>query len=377
MTLRLGFTLVELLVAVSILTILAFVLIPQIRMVNRERGIREAARIVGSVFADASIRARANGFAAVGIRRNANFFRKVNSLSGVNDIYYAGSTLYLLKLLPPYTGNDETSRAIIPSPIPTPPPPSGSFFVDIPAPFDPRLRAEIQTGCKIQLGGLSSALSIIDVLDLGAGLLRLTVVLPQHLPGFPQGTPLPFKVIRLATRVANSEVVIPSGYYINLNYSGPTTAQTPNVSEWENHPTDISPATWTYLSEDRGTTDINNNEIIITFGPNGGIDRIYPNGEGDGGKQPISSLNLCVCSDEVGNTFDPAADNLPRSVAANGKDLLNQEDVIWVSINNQNGGVFVSPIAAVGTTVSNPDAIQPQRILQSQSFRLVGQAAGQ
>jgi hypothetical protein len=88
-------------------------------------------------------------------------------------------------------------------------------------------------------------------------------------------------------------------------------------------------------------------------------------------------LNLCICSDEIGNSFDQAPDSLPRSVVENGRDLLNQEDVLWTSINNVAGTVSVSPITPVSSTVSNPDATQPVRILQSQAFRAVGQAAGQ
>ncbi|MFM7564060.1 MAG: type II secretion system protein, partial [Planctomycetota bacterium] len=44
--LRRGLTIVELLVAISILSLLAVILVPQVRMLNRERGIREAARVV-------------------------------------------------------------------------------------------------------------------------------------------------------------------------------------------------------------------------------------------------------------------------------------------------------------------------------------------
>jgi type II secretory pathway pseudopilin PulG len=375
---RIGLTLVELLVAISILSLITVLVIPQIRLLNRERGIREAARVVGAIFVEASNAARVNGFAAVGIKRNPNYIRKVNSTAGVNDISYAGTTLYILRQLPPYTGNDDSSKAIIPPPQLTPPPAEpNDFFVEIPEPLDLSLKAQIRKGCKLQLASVKTPLDINNVLDLGNGLLRLTVRLPSHLPGFPQGVPLSFRLDRPPVKVANSEFSIPRGYYINLNYSGPTTAQTAGISEWPAHTSDISPVTWTYLSEDRGSNVVNKNDVIITFGNNGGIDTIYPNGEGDGGKAPISPLSLCICSDEVGNTFDTNADSLPRSVAEGGRDLLNQEDVIWVSVNNQNGGVFVAPIAPVSTPVSNPDAIQPQRILQSQSFRLVGQAAGQ
>lgn len=367
----------ELLVAISILALLAVILIPQVRIFNRERGIREAARIAGSIFVDASNRARVDGFAAVAIRRNPNYVRKVNSSTGVHDLYYTSNTMYLLRKLPPYTGNDDSTRenysAFVVSSSP------GSVVVRIPTPLDSNLETQIQPGCWLQLGDVRTRLFVTNRTSLPTepGFLRLTCEVPDHLPGFPLNQFLRFRLDRPLVAAPSTEVTLPRGYYVNLNYSGPTTSQTAGVAERTAR--DTCPVTWTWFSEDRqdNLNNFNPNDVIITFGSTGGIDRIYSNGEADGAIIPSSSLNLCVCSDELGNSFDPAADSLPRSVAQNGQDVLNQEDVIWVSINNQNGGVFVSPIAAVGTTVTNPDVVQPQRILQSQSFRAVGQSSKQ
>jgi prepilin-type N-terminal cleavage/methylation domain-containing protein len=371
--LRRGLTIVELLVAVSILSLLAVILVPQVRMLNRERGIREAARVLGSIFVEASNRARVDGYAAVGIRRNPNYIRKVNSSTGVHDIFYAGSALYLLKRLPPYTGNEEGSSAEIPSGA-SPPPPAGAIFVDIPIPLDNSLASQIRSGCKLLLGSVRTPLEVLGA-QTNSGKLRLTCALPLHLSPFPEGKPLSFRLDRPPAKVSNSEVSIPRGHYINLNYSGPTSSQTTGVSEWSAR--DLSPFTWTYFSEDRGDNALNLSDVIVVFGPNGGIDRIYSNGEADGWRFPSSALNLCVCSDEFGNSFDAAADSLPRSVAVNGKDVLNQEDLLWVSISNVAGTVSVSPIAPLSSTVTNPDVNQPARILESQAFRAVSQAAGQ
>jgi prepilin-type N-terminal cleavage/methylation domain-containing protein len=368
---RRGLTIVELLIAISILSLLAVILVPQIRMLNRERGIREAARVVGSIFVEASNRARTDGYAAIGIRRNPNYVRRVNSATGVHDIYYAGSALYLLKQLPPYTGNDESSFAMIPTGVT---PPAGGMIVDIPIPLDNNLASQVRSGCKLQLGNVRTHLEVQLVQNV-SGVMRLTCVLPPHLPQFPEGKPLSFRLDRPPLKVTNSEAFMPRGYYINLNYSGPTSSQTPNVAEWPAR--DSNDFTWTYFSEDRGDNTRNLVDAIVVFGPNGGIDRIYSNGEANDWNLPSSALNFCICSDEIGNSFETAPDSLPRSVLANGRDLLNQEDVLWVSISNVAGTVSVSPIAPVNSTVSNPDATQPMRILQSQAFRAVSQAAGQ
>lgn len=369
--LRRGLTIVELLVAISILSLLAVILVPQVRMLNRERGIREAARVVGSIFVEASNRARTEGYAAVGIRRNPNYLRKVNSTTAVHDIYYAGSAIYLLKRLPPYTGNDESSFASVPSGLN---PPAGVVIVDIPIPLDNNLASQIRSGCKLQLGSVRTPLEV-NVVQNVSGLMRLTCTLPLHLPRFPEGEPLSFRLDRPPVKIANSEVFMPRGYYINLNYSGPTSSQTAGLAEWSAR--DASPFTWTYFSEDRGDNGVNLSDAIVVFGPNGGIDRIYSNGEANGWDLPSSALNLCICSDEVGNSFDQTPDSLPRSVVENGRDVLNQEDVLWTSISSVAGTVSVSPITPVSSTVSNPDATQPVRILQSQAFRAVGQTAGQ
>ena len=66
-----GFTLVEILVVLVIATVVLSIAIPRIRTVNKERNTREAARVVGSVFANASQRALIDGVAGVRITRNA------------------------------------------------------------------------------------------------------------------------------------------------------------------------------------------------------------------------------------------------------------------------------------------------------------------
>ena len=56
-----GVTLVELLVVISIMTIIFAILVPRLRAVNEDRNIREAARVVSSAFSRASSRAINDG----------------------------------------------------------------------------------------------------------------------------------------------------------------------------------------------------------------------------------------------------------------------------------------------------------------------------
>ena len=103
---RLGMTLIELLVVISILVVLAGFLIPRLRMLNKDRNLREAARIVASSFSTASQRGVSDGVAGIEIVRNGN----IVDTGGVN---YAGTVVYQLRKVPNYTGDVAGSLAAI------------------------------------------------------------------------------------------------------------------------------------------------------------------------------------------------------------------------------------------------------------------------
>ena len=95
---RAGMTLIELLIAVSILVILAGILVPQLRFASADRNIREASRLAASLFAQASQRAINDGEAGVLIERNPNI------LDAGTGNAYAGTSLFMLRQVPRYTG---------------------------------------------------------------------------------------------------------------------------------------------------------------------------------------------------------------------------------------------------------------------------------
>ncbi len=107
---RIALTLVELLVALTILTLVSALIVPRLRIINKERNIREAARVAASMFSAARDRALRDGAAGVIIERNLNF---VNTTSSGNEVYYAGSRLYELRTLPEYTGDAATDFALV------------------------------------------------------------------------------------------------------------------------------------------------------------------------------------------------------------------------------------------------------------------------
>ena len=97
-----GLTLVELLVAITILTIVTALVVPRIRVINKERTIREAARVAGSVFSTARDRAIAEGTAGVIIQRNLNFS---TTTSSGNRVFFAGTRLFQMRSVPDYIGD--------------------------------------------------------------------------------------------------------------------------------------------------------------------------------------------------------------------------------------------------------------------------------
>ena len=107
---RTALTLVELLVALAILTLVSALLVPRLRIINKERNIREAARVAGSVFSSARDRAILDGAAGVVIERNLNF---VSTTGSGRRVYYAGSRLYEMRALPPYAGDSDNDFAFV------------------------------------------------------------------------------------------------------------------------------------------------------------------------------------------------------------------------------------------------------------------------
>ena len=100
---RPGFTLIELLVVISIMAALTALMIPRLRAVNQDRGIREAARVVGSKFAEASDRARRDGAAAVTLVRNPN-------MVDVDGVLFGVSTIFLSRAVPNFIGDEDVTR---------------------------------------------------------------------------------------------------------------------------------------------------------------------------------------------------------------------------------------------------------------------------
>ena len=89
-----GVTLVELLVVITIMTIVTALIIPRVRVLNKDRNIRETSRVIGSLLASASNNAIAQGAAGVVFERNRNFVERNDDND--EEVFFACTRMYLM-----------------------------------------------------------------------------------------------------------------------------------------------------------------------------------------------------------------------------------------------------------------------------------------
>lgn len=336
-----GVTLVELLVVISILSVVAAVLIPRLRMINKDRNIREASRMVASAFAKASTRAVNDGISGLVIVPNTNFREgsKGFQVPGVNDaVLYAGTRIYQMRRMPAYIGDDEFAVATA----------GGGAVIEIPRPFEhnqssspPRL--VVRRFDQISFNGSAYRYLITNV-NLNGAKLELSLD-SGSAPPPEMGDGVPFVIHRQPRRLESSRVELPNGYMIDLRYSGPTL----------NSGTEETFGTRFNQNPPNGGTG----EITLYFDANGGVDRMfyYDSIATNPGqvvtRRPISSLYWFV------SYFDPDPNAIDPIASPSNK---------WVTVDHLTGSVNVASSAIpLGTdfngsgTVTLADAIGEAR----------------
>ena len=240
-----AFTLVELLVVITILVLLAAITIPQLRAVSKERNIRETARVVASLFAQASQRAQIDGISGVLLRRNPNFV----DLGGFG---YAVTSMSLLRRVPDYTGDNSPTKAAT-----TIFGAGATSFVDvddvdrdsdtteiapysvrIPKPIDQDDVQVIQVQDLISFNNSTAQYRITAVnevipdgvpfLDLTLNNLGAVTSLPDPTGSIPAyafatgefNSGVPFVVQRSPRILRSSTLQLPDGYIVDLRFSG-------------------------------------------------------------------------------------------------------------------------------------------------------------
>ena len=325
-----GVTIVELLTVVALLSVLFALLIPQVRLLTRDRAIRESARVVGSTVAEATNKARVDGFAGIELVRNENVSRTVGS----NPIFYACYEIYQLRQPPSYVGNSlgDTARVTNIS--------GTQITVTIPAPAN-----GIDTSSGFLRLNHSKAMYPITGGSGGA----LTCQVPPNYEPPPLNVPLPFELIRPPVRRESSRVEVPRGYMVNLNYSGPV----------DSDDVDGTPLTWTRFSQSPSSV---NESVFIVFDSTGGVDRIFPNGAGGGSFRPSGTVRLCIAPDEIKHTYGVNATESDDMIE-NGTDVLDDPRVMWVTVNYLNGSVVVAENAVPQTPYASN--VQAARMIEA------------
>ena len=350
-----GFTLVEILVVLVIATVVLSMAIPRIRTVNRERGMREAARVVGSALANASQRARVDGVAGVVIKRNPNFV--------AGSLQYAATELSLLRSVPNFTGDQQYDENINNRGASK----SGGLDtqVQIPFPFEQEEFDLIRAGDSISFNNSSVQFRINNASRAGNFLNLDLDVQANGYPKLPDELDnVPYVVHRQPRILRSSTATLPQNHIIDLRFSGfevldgfdpDNNATTPNDIGCFVPPYGAAPVIrrqqLTTIFEP-APTDFNggvfpaveNYDIEILFDEEGAIDRVlYKDGANVVVRIPLGPIYFLVTQ-------------TPDSVDVSGEVATADDSAFWVTVSNVNGSTNIgynNPLASEGFTYTD------------------------
>ena len=341
-----GFTLVELLVVLVIAATVLAIAIPKIRVVTKERGIREAARIVGSQFAQAGQRATVDGVAGIYISRNTNF------LQGATQ--FAATEFSLMRRIPNYTGDeiDEETFCIVGA--------SNTVEINLPAEHSPS-RPVVQFGDEISFQTSNIRFKINSVPTIVADVadnpltptkdertprLRFTVDTKGYL-ALPTSNSVSFSVHRLPRILRSSTASMSGDYMVDLRVSGfevedvgdPTTGP-PTPPQLT---TIFEPVINDLLYNTPPGPTFSNYDIAFIFDENGTVERVLYFDTASTivvERVPLGPLYMFVTE-------------MPDSVDTTETMSTNDPNALWVSISNNSGSTNIGYSSTNGTDGSS------------------------
>ena len=404
-----AFTLVELLVVITILVLLAAIAIPRLRTVNKERNIRETARIVASLFSQASQRAQTDGIAGVLLRRNPNFV----ALGGFG---YAVTSMSLLRRVPDYTGDNSPSRTTRPifgagacsvddgggGVVP--------FTVRIPKPIDQDDVQVIQGQDLISFSNSPAQYRITNVNEVapdGAPFLDLLLndggFLPDPASSIPEYSfsagafdpGAPFVVQRSPRVLKSSTLTLPDGYIVDLRFSGFNMVDSGFQGKTDIDAPDLLRGAGTFPTNvlepfpRMRETDVSGNpedvnfadaDVGILFNGSGSVDQIFmrkiydfnADGSDDGpvGDDPIAG----TIGDRVSTYSRLALESLYLFVTEQEEDQtvnpLSVDTNLWVSVSNSTGVTNVGYNVPSNLSFGDMDALYNGDATQRDNFNL-------
>ena len=320
---RSGMTLIELLVAIAILVIIAAILVPQLRFASADRSVREASRLVASMFAQASQRAVNDGVAGVLIERNPNITDEDTGVA------YAATSMFLMRRIPRYVGENLNAVATRMS----------DTLVSIVTPLEQAALGTIRVGDQISFGNQSQLRFLInDIAESGA---NLNLTLAPSPFGAPPNDPSKFVIYRQPRRLASSRVDLPTGYLVDLRLSGELNASNTSFFALD---TSATPESVTYLFNGRGNID----RFFYTDGGGARLNQ-FPT-------QPAYLMVREFNPEENGETI---------------QNVLNSDLSMWVTVELTTGAANVIP----GVAVDLDNTPLPEALSNARTIGRTGQAA--
>jgi prepilin-type N-terminal cleavage/methylation domain-containing protein len=386
-SLRSGFTLVELLVVISIAVVLAAVLLPTTKTLLQDQKLTEGVRLARSMFETARAQAIATG-KPVGL-----MIDRLDSTTALGRS--SGARMRVVVGRPSFTGDSESSRAWVyhsSDPLAILP---GQPEVPNAACFNPADNALLYRSAQaISSGNGIPPIKVGDVLLLGNGRKRLRITdirfcqtgEPPEVAGKPnwsQWVRVLFNPIGIDSPVAMNSyppvadqafgdgidslyryriersplqlpatqaVDLPRGISFDLNYSGL------GVQGFEFSPAAIDPDP-AFVNWQANPPAINDfQSIVVMFAADGSVDRVYW-GEAAGGNIGLSARAatapvhfLIGRADQVRSRPSDFFIRDNRSSA----NILDPE-AVWLTVNPSSGAIFTAPNAAIAPPVSASD----------------------
>jgi prepilin-type N-terminal cleavage/methylation domain-containing protein len=322
---RSGLTLVELLVVIVILTMVTAATIPLMAPVTGERKVRESARVLSSLLAQAQSRALATGRpAGVWIQR----LETPAPGQPRTDRGNQAIDLFLCESPPPYAGDSTDARARVSV--------SGATVVveilnDLPPGYvfkGDRIRFNYR-GSVFQISGIGPLVGVRSANADGSltGENMAIQILPTDvLP--PLNVPLPYQIFRQPAKTADEPVTFPVGAMIDLGFSG--------VGNGMEFAVPVAGAAATAAATGDPQTP-----VLVMFGPSGNLDSVY-----FGDRPPTQSAPRFLPHKLINPVYLLVGQrNADNATAA--PNYMNQENV-WVAVNPQSGLVTTSEVA-IGT----------------------------
>jgi prepilin-type N-terminal cleavage/methylation domain-containing protein len=316
-----GFTLIELVVTIAILSVVAVILIPSVRTLNQDRKVRDTARIVGSMFAAARERAAVDGAAGVEIVPLAN-------ASGAYNIPNMGMVLYQLRAIPPWSGDyaDSTATVVVAGL-------TGTATLSDPSDMTAS-GANIRADDFIEFNH-SGVLYRITSIDTAAGTVDFEI--GAHDPPPPETVELVYRIYRQPVRIESSVLRLPNNLFLNLALSGHGTTSDPlppsETNEWLGFQFRFDPAQFPVA--DVGAK--------VWFNRDGSIDKVTTRREELPG--PLYSSQMEAPEGPVYLLMANGDDDDIDVTQLDGSNWIADDNNLWIVIDDRNGSVSIGKVA--------------------------------